>query len=116
MATGAVVAALAGFRGALFGASITSLLAGAACAVTHFGIDPKIVRMRAAMGGPVDALPPNDPRRVAFGLMHGYSVAGLTVAMLAAVVALGFLIYALRAPRPLTDALPLSNGPAHAST
>ena len=52
--------------------------------------------LRADIRGPVDALSMDDPRRVAFGLLHGYSTAGLGVAMLAAGVSRGFLLVALR--------------------
>jgi hypothetical protein len=90
------VVLLSGTRGASAGASAASLLAGAACAVAQFGIDPRISRLRAEIGGPVEGLSSDDPRRVAFGLLHEYSVAGLGVAMLAATVSLAFLLFALR--------------------
>jgi hypothetical protein len=90
------VALLSGTRGASGGAAAAALLAGAACAVAQFGIDPRIARLRAEIGGPVERLSSDDPRRVAFGLLHGYSVAGLGVAMLAATVSLAFLLFALR--------------------
>lgn len=77
-------------------AAITALLASAACALAQFGINPRLQRLRADLAGPVDALSLDDPRRVAFGLLHGYSVLGLGVAMLAGAVSLGFLLYALR--------------------
>jgi hypothetical protein len=90
------VALLSGGRGASAGAAAAALLAGAACAVAQFGIDPRISRLRAEIGGPVELLSTDDPRRVAFGLLHEYSVAGLGVAMLAATVSLAFLLFALR--------------------
>jgi len=96
---GVLVAAIAAGRGeagAPRGAMVTALLAALACAFAQFAITPKIERLRAAIGGPVDALPLDDPRRVAFGLFHGYNVAGLGVAMLGAAVCLGFLLYATR--------------------
>jgi hypothetical protein len=96
LALGVVVAVAAGVRAASPGAAITALLASSACAVALFGINPRIARLRAEIGGPVDALSMDDPRRVAFGLLHGYSVAGLGVAMLAALVSLSFLVVALR--------------------
>jgi hypothetical protein len=60
-------------------------------------INPRIARMREDIGGPIDALPTDDARLVAFGLLHGYSIGGLGVAMIAAAVALGYLLVALRA-------------------
>lgn len=93
---GIAVALAAGAGKASMGGAITALLASAACAVAQFGINPRIAQIRADIGGPVDLLSPEDPRRVAFGLLHGYSVAGLGVAMLSAAVSLAFLLVALR--------------------
>ena len=77
-------------------ASASALLAALACFVAQFWITPKLDRLRAEIGGPVDALPAGDARRVAFGLLHGYNVAGLGVAMVGAAVCLGFLLVAMR--------------------
>ena len=93
---GASVTALALSAGSR-GAAIAAALAAIACAVAQFVINPRIARMREDIGGPIDALPTDDARRVAFGLLHGYSIAGLGVAMIAAAVALGYLLFALRA-------------------
>jgi hypothetical protein len=93
---GIAVALAAGTGRASPGGAITALLASAACAVAHFGINPRITQLRADIGGAVDMLPMEDPRRVAFGLLHGYSVAGLGVAMLSAALSLAFLLFALR--------------------
>ena len=79
------------------GGAVTATLAALACAVAQFVINPRIARMREEIGGPVDALPVDDARRVAFGLLHGYSVGGLGVAMLASAISLGYLLAALRA-------------------
>ena len=57
------------------------------CAVAQFFIAPRILRVRAEIPGPIEVLSPQDPRRVAFGRLHGASVAWLGVAMLAALVA-----------------------------
>jgi hypothetical protein len=82
--------------GALRVASLAALLAALACAVSQFGITPRLDRLRSEIGGPVDALPANDARHVAFGLLHGYNVAGLGVAMLAAGACLACLVFAMR--------------------
>jgi hypothetical protein len=79
------------------GGAISAAVAALACVVAQFVINPRIARMRDEIGGPVDALPVDDARRVAFGLLHGYSVGGLGVAMLAAAISLGYLLAALRA-------------------
>ena len=93
---GATVAALALSAGSR-GAAITAALAAVACAIAQFVINPRIARMREEIGGPIEALPLDDARRVAFGLLHGYSVGGLGAAILAAAVSLGYLLFALRA-------------------
>jgi hypothetical protein len=67
------------------GASLITLVA--ACAAVQFGIVPRIARLREQIGGAIDALDPSDPRRQVFGKLHGLSVAGLGVGMVAAVVA-----------------------------
>ena len=70
-----------------------------ACAVGQLVIAPRIERVRAEIGVPMDALPVADPRRVEFGRLHGLSVAWLGLAMLAAVVALVLSVRG-RATRP----------------
>jgi hypothetical protein len=47
------------------------------------------------MAVPIDQVAVDDPRRVAFNRLHGYSVTALSVAMIAALIA--FLIIAYRA-------------------
>ena len=47
--------------------------------------------------GPIETLSQDDPRRVLFGLWHGYSVEALGVAMLAAAISLAFLCFVLHA-------------------
>lgn len=51
--------------------------------------------LRVAMVLPVDQIPADDPRRIAFNQLHGYSVTALSIAMIAALVA--FLVIAYRA-------------------
>lgn len=63
-------------------------------AVGHWVIAARLRAMRAAMAGTIDALSVDDPARVAFGALHGYSVAALGVGMLAALVA--FVVIARR--------------------
>jgi hypothetical protein len=99
IAIGVVVALLSGglaSAGAPRWTAVSALLASVACAISQFGITPQLDRLRSAIVGPIEALSPDDPRRVAFGLLHGYNVAGLGVAMLAAAVCLGFLQFSLR--------------------
>ncbi len=58
-----------------------------ACAVAQFIIGSRIERLRVAAGSPIGALAQDDPRRAAFGRLHGLSVAALGAAMIAAVAA-----------------------------
>jgi hypothetical protein len=60
----------------------------AACAAAQLVVAPRIERVRSQIGGAVDALDPSDPRRQAFGRLHGMSVAWMGVGGLAALVAL----------------------------
>jgi hypothetical protein len=60
----------------------------AACAIAQFIIAPQINRLRAEIGGPLEDLAASDARRVAFGRLHGISVAWLGLAMLAAAAAM----------------------------
>jgi hypothetical protein len=91
LTVGALVAALellasgAGWSRARFASG--AVIAGA-CAVAEFGVMPRIERLRVAIAGPLESLASDDPRRIDFGRLHGWSVAWLGLAMLAAVVAL----------------------------
>lgn len=62
--------------------------------IGHWMIAAKMRALRVAMVLPVDQVPIDDPRRVAFNRLHGYSVTALSVAMIAALIA--FLIIAYR--------------------
>jgi len=68
--------------------AICGCLVVAACAVAQFVVAPRIDRLRTEIGGPIDDLAATDARRIAFGRLHGVSVAWLGLAMLAAGVAL----------------------------
>lgn len=59
-----------------------------ACVVAQLVVGTRIERLRASIGGPLDALAADDPRRLAFGRLHAISVGWLGLAMLAAAVAL----------------------------
>lgn len=72
--------------------TIALVVVAIACAIAQLGIAPRIERVRAAIGGPVDALAPTDPLRQAFGRLHGLSVLTLGVAMLAAGITLVLLV------------------------
>lgn len=57
-------------------------------------IAARMQALRLSMGRPIDELAASDPLRLAFNDLHGYSVAAMTTAMLAALVA--FILIARR--------------------
>lgn len=63
--------------------------------VGQWVIAAKMRALRVAMVLPIDQVSIDDPRRVAFNRLHGYSVTALSIAMIAALVA--FLVIAFRA-------------------
>lgn len=85
-AAGLVAAGHAGAR-ARMGRLLCAAGTAVACAVGQFVIGPRIDRLRAALGGTLDARPASDPMRVAFGRLHAMSVLALGVAIILAVLA-----------------------------
>jgi hypothetical protein len=71
-----------------------------ACAVAQLVVAPRIESVRQTIGGAVDLLDPSDPRRVAFGRLHGFSVLWMGVGTLAAVLALVLITRAIANPVP----------------
>lgn len=65
-------------------------------AVGHWVIAARMRALRAAMVLPIDQIAANDPRRLEFGALHGYSVNALGLAMIAALVALVLMARSLR--------------------
>ena len=55
--------------------------------VGHWVIAARMTALRATMQGQIDQIALNDPRRIAFDTLHGYSVAAIGVAILAALFA-----------------------------
>ena len=68
----------------LLSASIIVLATG----VGHWVIATRMHALRVAMSLPVDQVRPDDPRRIEFNRLHGYSVNTLGLAMIAAVLML----------------------------
>ncbi len=60
--------------------------------VSHWIISARMLALKAAMQAPIDQIAGNDPQRVAFEALHGYSVAAMGVAIVAGLLA--FLIMA----------------------
>jgi uncharacterized protein DUF4149 len=62
----------------------------------HWFIAARMRALRAAMVLPIDQIAADDPRRVAFNNLHGYSVNALSLAMIAALVAMVLMARSLR--------------------
>jgi hypothetical protein len=95
MAIGLLVAALGWSLPSAAWRTGSALALVAACAAAQLVIAPRIQDIRAQIGGAVDALDANDPRRQAFGRLHGLSVAWMGVGALAALVTLVLVIRSL---------------------
>jgi hypothetical protein len=74
---------------------ISLLMIAVTTGVGQWIIAARMLGLRAAMGRPVDEVAQNDPLRVAFNSLHGYSVGALSIGILAGLVAL--LLIARRA-------------------
>jgi hypothetical protein len=61
--------------------------------VGEWVIAAKMRGLRAAMHGQIDQVPLNDPNRLAFAALHGYSVAALGVAIIAALVVILLMVF-----------------------
>lgn len=85
-----------GLRKRSFFLELASLIVVAVSSgIGQWVIAAKMRALRVAMVLPVEQMPIDDPRRVAFNRLHGYSVTALSIAMIAALIA--FLIIAYRA-------------------
>ncbi|HEV2912088.1 MAG TPA: DUF4149 domain-containing protein [Pyrinomonadaceae bacterium] len=75
-------------RGALLAETLSLAVVAILCGAGQWIIAARMLRLRAAMGRPVDEVAQNDPLRTAFNSLHGYSVAALGIAILAGALAL----------------------------
>jgi hypothetical protein len=100
-AVGAFVAVLArrSQRTATF---VAALVMVAASLAAQLIVAPRIEAVRISAAGPIDVLPRDDARRVAFGRLHGASVALLGLAGVAATVTLLLTARAAPVASPLT--------------
>jgi hypothetical protein len=73
---------------------IALALVALATGVGHWVVAARMAALRVALGRPIDEVAASDPLRLAFNSLHGYSVAAMMAAMLAAVVA--FILIARR--------------------
>jgi len=67
-----------------------------ATGVGHWFIAARMRALRAAMVLPIDQIAADDPNRIAFNNLHGYSVNALSLAMIAALVAMVLMARSLR--------------------
>lgn len=67
-----------------------------ATGVGHWVIAARMRALRAAMVLPIDQIGIDDPRRIEFNSLHGYSVNALSLAMIAALVAMVLMARSLR--------------------
>ena len=67
-----------------------------ATGVGHWFIAARMRALRAAMVLPIDQIAADDARRIAFNNLHGYSVNALSLAMIAALVAMVLMARSLR--------------------
>ena len=78
-----------------WGRTAAGAVSALACAVAQLVVGTRIERLRTAVGGPLDALAVDDPRRLAFGKLHAISVGWLGIAMVAAIIALALAVRSL---------------------
>ncbi len=64
--------------------------------VGHWFIAARMRALRAAMVLPIDQIAADDPRRIAFNSLHGYSVNALGLAMIAALIVMFLMVRSLR--------------------
>ena len=64
--------------------------------IGHWVIAARMRALRAAMVLPIDQIAADDPRRIAFNSLHGYSVNAMSVAMIAALIAMVLMARGLR--------------------
>lgn len=87
--------------------SVAGIVAGATmiatCLIAQLVVAPRIERIRRDAGRPMDELAQGDPRRTAFGRLHGASVLLLGAAAVAGSAALLLTLRAMPHPRTSPD-------------
>lgn len=83
-------------RGSVTAEGICLGLIALATGVGHWVIAARMRAIRAALELPIDQIAADDSRRLAFNSLHGYSVNALSLAMIAALVALVLMARAAR--------------------
>jgi hypothetical protein len=80
-------------RRAFLPAVISAIVLAGATSLGEWVIAARMRALRVAMVLPIDQVPIDDPRRIAFNELHGYSVIALGIAMIAALVAYVSIAY-----------------------
>ena len=75
---------------------VATTLLVVSCAAAQFVVTPRIDEIRRGIGGPIEQVATDDPRRVAFGRLHAVSVAWLGLAMLSAATTIALISMAPR--------------------
>ena len=83
-------------RGSVIAEAICLGLIALGTGVGHWVIAARMRAIRAALELPIDQIAADDSRRIAFNSLHGYSVNALSLAMIAALVALVLMARAAR--------------------
>ena len=77
--------------------AIIAILTG----IGEWVISPKMRGLRAAMHGQIDRIAADDPNRLAFAALHSYSVAALSVAMIAALLVILLMVLSPKRTDPI---------------
>lgn len=72
------------------------LITAVATGIGHWVIRAQLQALKSGFTVSINLIPKDDPRRIAFDTLHGYSVKALGVAMIAALIGLVFITYRLR--------------------
>jgi hypothetical protein len=74
-------------------ALVSAIVLAGATSVGEWVIAARMRALRVALALPIDQVPIDDPRRIAFNELHGYSVTALSIAMIAALIAFVSIAY-----------------------
>ena len=70
-----------------FGQMISLVIMAIMTGVSHWVISARMLALRAVMQVPIDQIAHDDPRRIAFATLHGFSVTAMGLAIVAGLVA-----------------------------
>ena len=83
---------------------LLALVLAGACAVGQFYVGWKMQSLREQIGKPLEEVAVDDPLRIAFNQLHGYSVWVLLTAMIAALIL--FFVATARKPKEIVQTKP----------